>query len=62
MAIDIVVADNEEHGAFGAILSCSQEQSIKILRKETSDCPVKAVRAMVERLQKDTGHLFSMFP
>ncbi|KAF1843889.1 uncharacterized protein K460DRAFT_266340, partial [Cucurbitaria berberidis CBS 394.84] len=55
---DIAVAEDEDNGAFAAILTCSQDGSIKLLRKEVNDCPVKAVRALVDRLQKDTALLF----
>ena len=55
---DIAVCEDEDKKKFGAILTCSQEGSIKLLRTEVSDDPVDAVRAMVDRLQKDTAIIF----
>jgi hypothetical protein len=56
---DIAVCEDEDKKQFGAILTCSQEGSIKLLRTEISNDPVNAVRAMVDRLQKDTAIIFS---
>lgn len=47
---------------FCAILTCNQEGVTKILRKEVNNCPVRAVRGMVHRLQTDTAILFSASP
>ncbi|CAO2656254.1 Nn.00g050570.m01.CDS01 [Neocucurbitaria sp. VM-36] len=58
---DIVVAEDEENASFNAILTCSQDGSTKMLRKDIRDCPVKAVRTMVGQLQKDTALLMKKY-
>ncbi|KNG47692.1 dna ligase 1 [Stemphylium lycopersici] len=55
---DIVICEDEDTKEFGAILTCNQNNHTKLLRTETSDSPVKAVRILVDRLQKDTAKLF----
>ncbi|KAF2849335.1 hypothetical protein T440DRAFT_452727 [Plenodomus tracheiphilus IPT5] len=55
---DIIICENEDDGKFGALLTCTESSAIKILRNEVADCPVVAVRQMVQRLQRDTALLF----
>jgi hypothetical protein len=59
--IDIAICEDVEQKKFGAVLTCSQDGMIKFLRTEVDDDPVGAVRALVDRLQKDTAVLFSKF-
>lgn len=61
MSTDIVICEDEDTKEFGAILTCNQNNHTKLLRTETSDSPVKAVRILVDRLQKDTAKLFREF-
>ena len=61
MFTDIVICEDEDTKEFGAILTSNQNNHTKLLRTETSDSPVKAVRILVDRLQKDTAKLFREF-
>jgi hypothetical protein len=57
---DIVICGDEDDQTFCAILTCNQNGASKLLRKSISECAVKAVRNMVDRLQKDTALLLSV--
>jgi hypothetical protein len=54
-----VLGVDEEDAMFCAALVCSKDMASKILRTSVSDCPVKAIHAMVNQLQKDTMPLLS---
>lgn len=56
---DIVICENESDGKFGALLTCQENGSTKILRNEVAECPVVATRKLVHRLQLDTALLFT---
>jgi hypothetical protein len=60
-APDIAICENDATKQFGAILTYSQDGSIKLLRTAESNDSIDAVRALVDRLQKDTATLFSEF-
>ncbi|KAJ4290899.1 hypothetical protein N0V90_010095 [Kalmusia sp. IMI 367209] len=48
-------------GKYTCVLVCSLEGSTKILRKEVSNCPLGAARALADGLIKDTGLLFDKY-
>ncbi|KAF2026790.1 hypothetical protein EK21DRAFT_29175, partial [Setomelanomma holmii] len=50
---DILQSMDEEENTFCIALVCSREGESKILRMAVDDCPIKAIRSMVVRLQKD---------
>ncbi|KAI8939565.1 hypothetical protein NX059_003329 [Plenodomus lindquistii] len=56
---DIIICESEHDGKFGALLTCIESSTTKILRNEVAECPVVAVRQMVQRLQRDTALLFT---
>ncbi|OAL46071.1 hypothetical protein IQ07DRAFT_518370, partial [Pyrenochaeta sp. DS3sAY3a] len=58
---DISIAEDQDSMTFCAILTCNQEGVTKFLRKEVSNCPIRAVRGMVHRLQTDTAILFTKY-
>ncbi|KAH8727128.1 hypothetical protein GQ44DRAFT_758218 [Phaeosphaeriaceae sp. PMI808] len=58
---DVVVSVNEENKIFVAALVCNKDPASKFLRTSINDCPVKAVRDMVDCLQKDTMRLFEKY-
>ncbi|KAF1956831.1 hypothetical protein CC80DRAFT_386337, partial [Byssothecium circinans] len=56
---DIVTIDID--GKYASILSCSQDGTIKFLRKEVNTCALEATRALVDGLYKDAGLLFTKY-
>ncbi|KAH7095170.1 hypothetical protein FB567DRAFT_586499 [Paraphoma chrysanthemicola] len=58
---DIVLGMDEDEKTFCVALVCSREGESKILRTMASDCPLKAIRGMVVRLQKDCFPLLMQF-
>ncbi|KAF2827323.1 hypothetical protein CC86DRAFT_455013 [Ophiobolus disseminans] len=51
---DIVLGIEEDESEFCVALVCSREGTSKVLRGCISDCPLKAIRALTTRLQKDS--------
>ncbi|KAH7394033.1 hypothetical protein DE146DRAFT_633956 [Phaeosphaeria sp. MPI-PUGE-AT-0046c] len=58
---DMVLGVNDDQSTFCVALVCSRDTASKILRTCLSDCPVKAMHAMVNQLQKDTMPLLMDF-
>ncbi|KAF2731719.1 hypothetical protein EJ04DRAFT_566618 [Polyplosphaeria fusca] len=58
---DIITCYFKDDESYGAFLICTIDGSTKALRKEISDCPVKATRLLVDKLMTDTGKVMCKF-